>query len=107
MELDDKVNSLKINELIENIFQFIRGVNKYMEEQAPWKLVKEDKDSASTVLYTAAESLRITSLLLSPIMPNRTKILLETLNTSDNSLVWGGLRPGTKIKDLESLFPRI
>ncbi|MBJ12442.1 MAG: methionine--tRNA ligase [Candidatus Marinimicrobia bacterium] len=107
LELDDKVNSLKINELIENIFQFIRGVNKYMEEKAPWKLVKEDKDSASTVLYTAAESLRITSLLLSPIMPNRTKILLETLNTSDNSLVWGGLKPGTKIKDHESLFPRI
>ena len=80
---------------------------QYMEQKAPWKLVKEDKDAASVVLYTAAEALRISSVLLSPIMPNRTKILLETLNTSDNSLVWGGLKPGTKIKDHESLFPRI
>tara|TARA_B100001250_G_scaffold202355_1_gene173504 strand:+ start:766 stop:2250 length:1485 start_codon:yes stop_codon:yes gene_type:complete len=106
-KLDDKINLLKINELIENIFEFIRGVNKYMEQKAPWKLVKEDRDAASVVLYTAAESLRISSVLLSPIMPNRTKILLDTLNTLDNSLTWGCLKPGTKIKDHEPLFPRI
>jgi len=105
--VDDKISLLKINELIEAIFEFIRGVNKYMEQKAPWKLVKEDRDSASVVLYTAAESLRISSVLLSPIMPNRTKILLSTLNTFDNSLVWGRLKPGTKIKDHEPLFPRI
>jgi len=105
--LDEKISSLKINELIENIFQFIRRVNKYMEQKAPWKLVKEDKDAAAVVLYTAAEALRISSVLLSPIMPNRTKILLETLNTLDDSLIWGCLKPGTKIKDHEPLFPRI
>ena len=106
-KLDDKIYLLKINELIESIFEFIRGVNKYMEQKAPWKLVKEDRDAASVVLYTAAESLRISSVLLSPIMPSRTKILLQTLNTVDKSLIWGRLKPGTKIKDHEPLFPRI
>ena len=105
--MDDKIYLLKINELIESIFEFIRGVNKYMEQKAPWKLVKEDRDAASVVLYTAAESLRISSVLLSPIMPSRTKILLQTLNTVDKSLIWGRLKPGTKIKDHEPLFPRI
>ncbi len=106
-KLDDKIYLLKINELIESIFEFIRGVNKYMEQKAPWKLVKEDRDAASVVIYTAAESLRISSVLLSPIMPSRTKILLQTLNTVDKSLIWGRLKPGTKIKDHEPLFPRI
>tara|TARA_A100001011_G_scaffold275042_2_gene284594 strand:- start:4094 stop:5578 length:1485 start_codon:yes stop_codon:yes gene_type:complete len=105
--LDEKISLLKINELIENIFEFIRRVNKYMEQNAPWKLVKQDKDAAALVLYTAAEALRISSVLLSPIMPNRTKILLQTLNTLDYSLTWGCLKPGTKIKDHEPLFPRI
>ena len=106
-KLDNKINLLKINELIDNIFEFIRGVNKYMEQEAPWKLVKEDREAASTVLYTAAESLRISSVLLSPIMPSRTKVLLQTLNTPAKSLTWGSLKPGTKIKDHEPLFPRI
>ena len=87
--------------------QFIRGVNKYMEEQAPWKLVKEDKESAARVLYTAGEALRIGAVLLSPVIPNRSAILIEALNATDAALEWGGLTPGKKLKEHEPLFPRI
>ena len=87
--------------------QFIRGVNKYMEEQAPWKLVKEDKESAARVLYTAGEALRIGAVLLSPVMPNRTSVLIDALNASDALLQWGGLTPGNHLRDHHPLFPRI
>ena len=80
--VNDKIRSMNINDAIEEIFQFIRSVNRYMEYQAPWKLVKEDKSSAGRVLYTAAESLRISAMLLSPVMPNRTRDLFHTLNLS-------------------------
>ena len=77
-------NEMRLNDAIEEIMQFIRGVNKYMEKNAPWKMVKEDKVSAGTVLYTACEALRIGAVLLSPVMPNRTLILLEVLNSDKN-----------------------
>jgi len=105
-EVDEKIKYMKINEAIEDIMQFIRRINKYMEKQAPWKLVKENKDAAGRILYTAGESLRIGASLLYPVMPNRTSILLEALNTGE-STEWGGLKSGNKIRAHQPLFPRI
>ena len=98
---------MRLNEAIEEIMQFIRGVNKYMEENAPWNMVKEDKDGAGRILYTAGEALRLGAVLLSPIMPNRTKTLLDALNVKEKDFSWGTLKAGTRIKSREPLFPRI
>jgi methionyl-tRNA synthetase len=101
------IHNMRINEAIEETMQFIRSINRYMEQQAPWKRVKEDKSEAGGVLITAAEAMRLGALLLQPVMPNRTLIVLETLNAEHTSLVWGQLKPGSKLKEHPSLFPRI
>jgi methionyl-tRNA synthetase len=101
------IEKMRINEAIEEILQFVRSINKYMEQQAPWKLVKSDKSAAARVLYTAAESLRISALLLHPVMPNRTKIILDVLGANDAELKWGILKSGTILKKHTPLFPRI
>ena len=104
--MSNKIKEMKINDSIEDIMKFVRSINKYMEEQKPWKLVKEDKVGAGTVLYTAGESMRVATILLSPVMPNRCADVLHTFN-SGKSLKWGGLKPGVKLNDHETLFPRI
>ena len=104
--MSNKIKEMKINDSIEDIMKFVRSINKYMEEQKPWKLVKEDKVGAGTVLYTAGESMRVATILLSPVMPNRCADVLHTFN-SGKSLEWGGLKPGVKLNDHETLFPRI
>ena len=101
------IKNMRLNEAIENTMQYIRSVNKYMEENAPWKLVKEDKSAAGKILYTAGEALRLGAVLLSPVMPNRTAILLDVLNAPGVDLSWGGLKPGATLKDHEPLFPRV
>ena len=101
------IEEMKIHDALEETLQFIRGVNKYMEQQAPWKLVKEDKTAAGRVLYTATEALRIGTLLLEPVMPHRTEIVLETLSVKERELNWGGLKAGIKLKQHPPLFPRI
>ena len=103
----DMIEEMRINDAIEETMQYIRSVNKYMEESAPWKLVKEDKEAAGRVLYTAGEALRISAVLLSPVMPNRTEILLEALNAKGENLDWGGLKSGSELKDHKPLFPRV
>ena len=104
--MSNKIKEMKINDSIEDIMKFVRSINKYMEEQKPWKLVKEDTVGAGTVLYTAGESMRVATILLSPVMPNRCAEVLHTFN-SGKSLEWGGLKPGVKLNDHETLFPRI
>ena len=101
------IESMRVSEAIETTLQYIRSVNKYMETMAPWKLAKSDNDAAGKVLFTAAEALRISAVLLAPVMPNRTQIVLETFNAAGSSLEWGGLTPGKSLKKHDVLFPRI
>ena len=101
------IESMRVSEAIETTLQYIRSVNKYMETMAPWKLAKSDKDAAGKVLFTAAEALRISAILLAPVMPNRTQIVLETFNAAGSSLEWGGLTPGKSLNKHDVLFPRI
>jgi len=101
------VVSLKINEAIEETCKLIRCVNKYLEQQAPWKVIKTSREDAGRILYTATEALRISALHLSPIMPSKTEEVLNILEGVDSTTQWGGLKEGTKLKSHEALFPRI
>ena len=101
------IDEMKINDAINHTFKFIREVNKYLEITAPWKLLKKDINSAGKILYTAAESLRITALILSPIMPNRTQTVFDIFHIDSREIEWGGLIAGTKIEVHKPLFPRI
>ena len=103
----EKIEVMRVNEAIEIILQFVRSINKYIETKAPWKLAKEEPKIAGKVLFTAAEALRMSAILLSPIMPNRTQTVLETLGATESGLDWGGLTSGIEVKLHDPLFPRI
>ncbi|MCH8011207.1 MAG: methionine--tRNA ligase [Candidatus Marinimicrobia bacterium] len=104
------IENMRVNKVVEETLQFIRAINKYMETNQPWKLVKEDKNKAGTVLYYAAESLRLGLQLLHPIMPSRTKKMMEMIGvkaTDYADQTWGKLKSGAKLGRFEAPFPRI
>jgi methionyl-tRNA synthetase len=109
--VDENMKNMKIHDALENIFSLIRIINKYLEIKAPWKLLKENKgpkSPAATCLYLSAELLRISTVLLVPVMPSKTKITLEALSQSNNMTIeYGQLVPNCSIKNPGSLFPRI
>ena len=98
------------------IWGLIAMVDKYIVEQAPWKLAKAGAESAKaldTTLYTAAEALRIITALLYPVMPEScAKIWLQlgmekhpdSVRIAD--LHWGHLEPGQKLRSVGGVFPR-
>ncbi len=71
---------------------------------------------ADDVLYTAAESIRIITALLYPVMPYATASVWRQLGLGSieeaartgklRDLKWGGLIPGTKLGPLAPIFPR-
>ena len=92
----------------------VREANRYFDKQQPWALAKQgDQEALGTVLYAGAETLRIVSGLLAPVMPGKTAELRRALGVSagDPDLgalrVWGGLRPGAALGPMINLFPRI
>jgi methionyl-tRNA synthetase len=102
------------------IASLITLVDGYMTQYAPWKLVgspdKLDQYKAGFILYSAAESIRIITALLYPILPYATASVWRQLGLGDielasengelRTLTWGGLQPGTKLGPLAPIFPR-
>ena len=105
--LKEQLDNLEIDKVINDIMIFIRSINVFMEQNEPWKLVKSDKVQAGNILYHCAESLRLAAVMLSPVMPSKTKDILDILGTNDVELVWGKLKSGSKISTSEPIFPRI
>jgi methionyl-tRNA synthetase len=95
-------------------------VDGYITQYAPWKLLRSDDPEhqykAATILYTAAESIRIITAGLYPILPYATAKVWAQLGLGDielaarngelKNLQWGGLKPGTKLGPLAPIFPR-
>lgn len=107
------VESLRFFEALEEIMAFVRLLNRYFNDEAPWKLAKEPESQTrlATVLYNVAEGLRITSTLLEPAMPNKAIQIRKDLGLGDYNfsdvVSWGGVTPGTEIpKTTEMLFPK-
>lgn len=107
INIEDKLDNFQMDRLLQNIMDFVRSINGYMEKNQPWKLVKNDKELAADVLYNAAESLRIATVMLSPVMPEKCKEILNALGSTSSSLEWGSLKPGEKIPETNPIFPRI
>ncbi len=105
--LKEQLDNLEIDKAINDIMNFVRSINVFMEQNEPWKLVKSDKVQAGNILYHCAESLRLAAIMLSPVMPSKTKDILDILGTNDVELVWGKLKAESKISISKPVFPRI
>lgn len=106
-DVEKLINELKVQEAISQTMNLVRLVNKYIESSAPWKVAKTDLPRAGTILYTATEALRIAAVLLSPVMPKKCETVLDILSAKGSTPKWGELKPGTKLKTHEALFPRL
>jgi methionyl-tRNA synthetase len=89
----------------------VRRLNRYVEEQAPWVLAKNDESrQLDEVLYSLAEGLRVISVLLHSYMPETTTRLLDVLGQVDLSLgcaTFGARRGGATVGKLPPLFPKV
>ena len=106
-DTDDNIRSFKIDSVAAEALEPVRAANRYLEEKAPWKLAKTDKIEAGKVLYNALECLRISAVLLSPVIPEKSAEILDRLGASGTGFEWGELKSGNIIKKGDPLFPRI
>ncbi len=111
-KLRDKANenytNLKIHDGIENSISIIRLINKFLEDKAPWKTIKENKNQAGTTIYLSAEALRIGAILLYPIIPEKTNLILKSIKSSpSDNINFGQLKEKQTISIIKNIFPRI
>ncbi len=101
---------------LENVWELISRVNKYIVENEPWVLAEKPAEARrlDSVLFHAAESLRVIAALLTPVVPKTAQNLWQQLGMDGQiksvdlrELRWGRDLAGKQIRGGASLFPRL
>ena len=109
-------DDFQFSRALECVWGLVGAVNKYIVENEPWAVAdKTDEQSRArlaTILYTAAEALRIATALIHPVIPASTSRIWQQLGLDDISnfrladLKWGQLQLASKLGKVEPVFPR-
>ena len=115
-EFHTQFEQFQFSRALEVAWALVGAVNKYIVENEPWALAeKQDQDSRvrlATILYTAAEALRIVTALVHPVIPDSSARIWLQLGLGDiklfdlGQLAWGQLQAGTRLGKVEAVFPR-
>lgn len=97
----------------------VSRMDGYITATEPFKLIKTDEAATAVVIYNLLENLRQIAWLVRPFLPATSDKIFEQLfadedarkaeltKTLDEALAWGGIKPGTRVKKGEALFPRL
>ena len=111
--LIDFMNKQNLNEYIKMVVSFSFEANKYFNDSEPWAVKKNDPERMNTILYTVVQQIKNISILLSPIIPESSKKILNTMNVLDDDIKIKNisnhdlLNHNKEIKDLKILFKKI
>ena len=103
------MDEFRVSDALEVVWQRIRRLNAFVEEQAPWQLAKDDARAADLdrVLASLIEGVRTVAVFLVPYLPERMGTLLDALGVEDRTLrSFGDGAPVQAVGDLDALFPR-
>ncbi len=85
--------------------------NRYLDDQAPWKTIKESRHAAGRSLYTVMGVLAALSTMLSPYLPFSSEALHRSLGFGDTLLEqgWQMVRPspGQALGEAKPLFKKL
>ena len=112
---ETEMEHFQFQNALEQIFKTIQRANKYIDENAPWTLAKDQGNRArlATVMYNLLETIRICAVLLTPFIPDSAEKIFDQIGacpccrTWEKANVWGSLRPDVTVHKGEALFPRI
>ena len=82
--VDRYMDSFKVSDAMEEIMNLLRRANKYIDENEPWKLAKDEfkQDELENVLYNLLETIRYAATLLQSFIPTTANEMFNQLNVN-------------------------
>ncbi len=119
-EIDEKVDaggkniqSRKFKKGLEKLLQLSRAGNKYLNDKAPWDMIKKDKKAAATTLNISLRIVKAICVAGAPYLPHSMNRLWTYLNYegSVHESSWDEafepIEPGLKLKKPKPLYEKI
>ena len=75
---------------ISQTMDFLRLVNGLINVTQPWSLVQSshNQDRLDAILYVSLEAIRVAAILLEPVIPQTSKLVLDKLNVDLELRTW-------------------
>jgi methionyl-tRNA synthetase len=104
-EIVDAMETCHYNKALELIWQNVRKINAYLNENEPWKKAENEKRH---ILYTAISAVHYVALMLHPFIPDSIEKVLDQIGPSKNPALMDfvfhyeyAVNPG------DAIFPKI
>ena len=107
------MDNQNLNDYIKTVIKISFMTNKYINDEEPWKLKKNNIEKMNNILHISLQQIAKISILLNPIIPISTTKVMNALNIEKQfrnlSFVDGNeIVPNeVVIKDLDILFKKI
>ena len=112
-ELMDSLDRYRFREASQVLMNLARLGNKYLADEEPWKLVKENPERTQTILYVALQVAAALGVLSEPFLPFTAQKLKTMLDLSPD-FNWESVQQnqallpsGNQIKENQLLFQKI
>ena len=100
---------------LEEVLKVTSRANKYIDETKPWVLAKDEASHArlAAILYNLLETVRICTILLSPVMPESCDKIFsqigasDSIKTYDSATSFGALQKNVTVSKGDIIFPRL
>ena len=108
------MDSLKVTEAFEEVFNYVSRANKYIEETKPWALAKDETkaNELKSVMNHLANALRQSAIMLQPVLLKAPKELFAQLGINEELQAFDSLTKvdalgGQQVNKGNPLFPRL
>ena len=90
---EKQMDRFQFSVALNEVFRLLDRANKYIDETAPWILAKSEDTKARllTVMKNLCECIRISAILITPMMPDTAKSILDLLGVPEDGRGWNAL----------------
>ena len=86
-EIQKYYDSRNYSKAIREIMKLSDSINKYVNDNAPWNLIKQDKEKAREVVTNTLNAGKILAIYLKPVLPMITERIFRILDIKNTSFL--------------------
>jgi methionyl-tRNA synthetase len=109
-KIEKLLEEVRLRDGLREILKISSLGNKYFQENAPWELVKKDKERCKAVLWVCSNICKKLAILLHPYLPKSSQEIFKQLNLKEE-MKWKNLKveieSGHKINEPKILFEKL
>lgn len=84
--ISDSIERYRFREASQELMNLARLGNKYLADEEPWKVIKEDKERVQTIMYVALQIATALAVLSEPFLPYTSAKLKQILSIEEGPI---------------------